>query len=340
MKLPALNAVLDKRRMALARARFKAWWEGEEFDAAAAEAALAAVPEAEVSDADLFDAPHVDLPARFTALRSLWGEDRIMPGDETSEALQPARIGVPGDGVLAILGPGHAAPILAVAGAHPGKIAAFEWRDETRTLCETALERAQLGERVSLAPIDLDTMHFVAGVYDGLWSVDDFTYADHASGLGHQIAKALKPGAAAVIETYVAEPDAPLAPSFATAFAEPHLRSHAQLCEIFHDCGLRLEADDDITSEHIALGRQGFKRLEAALASAADGGLDVFALREIAWEAESWRARLRALAQRRLRRFQFVVRKPGADAPPAEALNDFERIQQAIDRAVEDNKND
>ena len=36
----ALKGLFDKRKVALARARFHAWWEGEAFDEAAAQAAI------------------------------------------------------------------------------------------------------------------------------------------------------------------------------------------------------------------------------------------------------------------------------------------------------------
>jgi hypothetical protein len=44
--------------------------------------------------------------------------------------------------------------------------------------------------------------------------------------------------------------------------------------------------------------------------------LDVAAVRELAWEAGAWRARLRMLSQRRLERRRFVLRKPAEAAQP------------------------
>lgn len=346
MKLPALNAVLDKRQLALARARFKAWWEGEEFDLAATEAALDALapegeaprandaaPAPEAPDPALFETPRPQLPPRFDALARFWGPDRLGPGDDTTEALLPARIGVYDGGVLAIIGAGLAAPILNAAKSYPGRIAVFEWRDETRALCEQAIKYADLGERVSMAPVDLDTLRFIPDVYDGVWSIDDLTFAAHPVGVINQVARALKPGAAAMFETYVAEPNMPLAPAFATAFAETHLRAHSVLCDLFHDSGLRLEGDDDVTADHIMLAREGFKRLEASLAEAAGGGVSVLTLREIAWEAEAWRARIRLMTQKRLRRYLFTVRKPDGDAA-AERDDSFEKVQALIDRTT------
>jgi hypothetical protein len=69
--------------------------------------------------------------ARLQALAILWGDDRVRPGDATADKLEPARIGLAAEGVLAVLGPGLAGPMVAVAAAHPGKIEVFEWREET-----------------------------------------------------------------------------------------------------------------------------------------------------------------------------------------------------------------
>ena len=134
--MAALNALFDKRRLALTRAKFRAWWDGSAFNEETAlaeiEASLAAAND-EVGGADdeLFDLPPFEPSARLIALSTLWGDDRIRPGDYTADKLEPARIGLAPDGVLALLGPGHLGPVAAVAAAHPGKIEVFEWREET-----------------------------------------------------------------------------------------------------------------------------------------------------------------------------------------------------------------
>ncbi len=92
-----LNALFDKRRLALTRARLRAWWEGDDFDEAAAIAALdLAANSNEPGDAEseLFDEPEFELPARLTALSLIWGEGRVRPGDDALDGLEPARIGI------------------------------------------------------------------------------------------------------------------------------------------------------------------------------------------------------------------------------------------------------
>lgn len=314
----ALKALFDKRKMALARARFHAWWEGEPFDEAAALAAIEAAanddakPEAGGADEELFDAPPFDMPPRLTALAALWGEGRVRPGDDASDGLEPARLGIAPDGVLAVLGPGLEATLAAIAGAHRGKIEVFEWRDETFEALKHGVAKAKLDERIGLARIDLEAHVFPLAFYDGLLSIDDFAYCGHPPHLALQVVKCLKPGAAAVVECYVGLPCAEYSTAFASSFAEPQIKAHGDLLQIFADAGLTLESDEDLTEEFLELARQGFKRLGDVLTK--DAKLEVAAAQELAWEAQAWRMRMKLLAQRRLERRRFILRRPAEAA--------------------------
>lgn len=325
MAVPVLKSLFDKRERALAGARFRAWWDGAEFDQ---EAALKAIeenlanPPGEDADDALFDPLPFDMPPRLAALSTVWGEGRLRPGDSTSEALEPARIGIAADGVLALLGAGLSAPVSAVASAHPGKIEVFEWRDESLEALKHGVRVAKLEARVSVARIDLDAHVWPAASYDGILSIDDFAYAGHPPHLAHQLFKCLKPGACAVVETYVGFPSPDLATAFASSFAEPQIRAHGDVLQYLKDVGFALENDEDLTAEFLDLARQGFKRLGEALGASA--GIEPAVARELAWEAEAWRVRLKLLTQRRLERRRFVLRRPGAETeakaePAAEA---------------------
>lgn len=314
--MAALNALFDKRRLALTRAKLAAWWEGAEFDEEAAKAAIEAslAPSNENDDgldaaeAELFDAPAYELPPRLKALAMLWGEGRVRPGDSTADQLEPARIGLAPEGVLAVLGPGLIGSLEAVAGAHAGKIEVFEWREETIDALKHSVETGALAERVSVTRIDLEAHVFTPASFDGLLSTDDFAYCSYPPHLAQQIMKALKPGACAVVESYVGVKSDDLATAFASSFAEPHIRAHKDLVQFFKDTGLRVEADEDLTVEFLETARAAFKELGAKLTEA--GSLEPASARELAWESEAWRMRLKMLAQRRLERRRFVLRRP------------------------------
>lgn len=318
--MAGLNALFDKRRLALARARIHAWWEGEEFDEAAAEAAFEAAREAQATaDAQaaienaLFDAPPFELPGRLVALGLLWGEGRIRPGEAAVEAELVARLGIGEGGALAVLGPGLEGPLAAMSTVHPGRIEAFEWREETFAALEHGVVQAELGARVALSRIDLESHVFAQSIYDGLLSIDDFAYCSFPPHLAQQILKCLKPGARAIAECYVGEPSPALATAFASSFAEPQIRPASDLTRVFGDTGFVIEAEEDVTDPFLAAARAGFKRLGESLNQA--GGLSVAAAQELAWEAQAWRARMSLLAQRRLERRRFVLQRPQAGSP-------------------------
>jgi len=316
--MSAKKALFDKKSVALTRAKLRAWWEGEQFNEEAAvaeiEAKLAAEPaanDAADTEAELFDAPEYELPARLQALAVLWGDDRVRPGDATADKLEPARVGLAPEGVLAVLGPGLAGPMVAVAAAHPGKIEVFEWREETFEALKHGLSQAKLDERVTASRIDLEAHVFTPGAYDGLLSIDDFAYCGYPPHLAQQIMKCLKPDACAVVECYVGLKSPELATAFASSFAEPQIRAHGDILQFFADAGLALEEDEDMTDDFLFTARAAFKQLGERLAAA--GALEVAVARELAWEAEAWRMRLQLLATRRLERRRFILRKPADD---------------------------
>lgn len=311
----ALNALFDKRRLARTRARLRAWWDGETFDEEAFKAEQANESELGGADDALFEPPPYDMPPRLAALGVIWGEDRVRPGDDTADALEPARLGVAPDGRVAVLGPGMVGPLAAFAGAHAGPIEVFEWREETVEALKYGVAKAKLDGRVSVTRVDLEAHVWTPGAFDGLWSVDDFAYCSFPPHLAQQIMKCLKPGACAVVESYVGLPCAELATAFASSFAEPQIRAHGDVLQVFKDTGFTVESDEDLTEEFLDTARQSLLRLGSRLADPSK--LDVAAARELAWEVEAWRMRLRLLGQRRLERRRLTLRKPADTAAPA-----------------------
>lgn len=319
----AIKTLFDKRQRALRRAKFRAWWNGDDFNEEAAVAEIEAKLSGEAAndtgaEAELFDEPEYELPPRLSALATLWGDGRVRPGDATFDGLEPARLGLAPEGLLAVLGPGLAAPVIALADAHAGKIEVFEWREETLEALKHGVAKANLADRVSVSRIDLEAHVFAPNGYDGLLSTDDFAYCGYPPHLAQQVMKCLKPGACAVIETYVGlRNDEELKTAFASSFAEPQVRAHGDILQFCTDAGLTLEADEDLTDEFLSMARDAFKALGERLTQG--GALEPAAARELAWEAEAWRVRLKLLAQRRLERRRFILRKPAQDAANAKA---------------------
>lgn len=340
MKLPALPApairspvrlgsLIDAERAALLRAKFLAWWDGKDFDlqayeeeraVRAAEAGAAANDTAKpaprptkavAQESDLFDAPAGPEAARITALGQVWGAGRIMPGDDDDERLSLARLGAQAGAALAIIGPGGGASVKAIAKAHVGPVTVFEWREEARPALIIAAKRIERSSPVIVTPFELDAFSPPSAKFDGVISFDEFSFVKDAETFGRQLAKMLTPGGVALVETYCKSGEPDLREAFSSAFAEPTMVSADALLDTLFEAGLRVDSQDDVTDDHLRHARAAFRRLSQTLESA--GGLEAAVAREIAWEAEAWRARVALLSKRAVQRRLFVLsRRPDA----------------------------
>jgi SAM-dependent methyltransferase len=289
--------LMDKRALALAGAKFRAWWEGAPYDEAAALAALDKPAEPEHADVanDLFDTP---ADPRLSALQRIWGEGRL--GPESAPALVEAGEGA----AVALIGPGLASVVAPYAGY--ATIYVHEWRSETLEPLKAGLMTSGL-ERAQPAAFDMDLTNLPAEVCDAVVSFDEFTYAANPMRLALQIARSLKPGAKAVVETYAGAAGQDIASAFASAFAEPQLHPRNTLLHAMNEAGLDVEADEDISLAHAAAARKAFETFTER--SAALKPPTAIELREIGWEITTWRARLHALALGRIQRHRFVVHR-------------------------------
>jgi hypothetical protein len=303
-KLPSL-ALPSKYDLALAKAKFTAWWNGQEFDAAT----VPAPAEADTAADDLlFDGNDpTETDPRLVGLQRFWGDGRLMPGDAAAEALLPVQLGVSASGALGVFGPGLAAPVGALAVAHPGTLRVFEWRDGAVQGLTAGFAKAGLTGRVRAQAFDLETSAVESESLDGAICFDAFSYCGHPARLAVQLAKALKPGCGAVLETYCGAAGPHLAPAFASAYLEPQILTQETLAAQLFEAGLRIESDLDITAEHLDLAKNGLRRLAETLGRGKP--ISALALREIAWEAETWQARRPLLAAGALSRRQLHVIK-------------------------------
>ena len=112
--------------IARARAALHAWWEGYEyedpvrFDGFDDEAPDPHGVTYVASDA-VDEPPPYRPPPKVVALDMMWGENRFRPGDAAFDAETTARLKLGPDSVLAMMGPGLAAPVIVAALQHEGK---------------------------------------------------------------------------------------------------------------------------------------------------------------------------------------------------------------------------
>jgi SAM-dependent methyltransferase len=297
----AATKTASEKKPSLGAAKLRAWWEGESFDAAAylaaQEAAANAAPAAEPDlTNDLFDAPRDE---RLEALQKLWGAGRIAP------PLSPdafAALALPETPDVVLLGPGLYGDVGAFLGAKAVKL--LEWRSETRATLSAA---AAPNANVSVEALDLDVTTLPAEAFDGLVSFDDFSYAANPTRLALQIARTLKPGAKAWIETYTGGPDADFDAAFASAFAEPQIHQQSAIAQALTEAGLDIDSDEDISAAHVQAVRAAFAAFSEK--ATAMGALAPREAQELSWETQTWRKRLTLLVQARLQRRKFLVHR-------------------------------
>lgn len=348
MKLPAvplpaalspdrIATLFDAEKAALAHAKFLAWWDGVDFDPdgfaqkraealAAAQAAPKPLkkakgektnkavaeakppPPAGAQEQDLFEAPLEPDPPRVEALSKVWGKGRGFPVHEDDERDLIASLALEPGGALCLIGTGGAGAVKAAMRVHAGLIMAYEWRSEIVPNWRAQVGRLEHTAGLTARGFELDSFLPAPDAYDGVISFDELTYASRPSRFCQQIMRTLKPGGAAILETYCRRGSPDLRAAFATGFAEPALLEADVLVDTLYEAGLQLEANDDVTDDHIRLVRESFKRLSGVLESSP--GLAPEVAREIAWEAEAWRARLGLLVKRDISRRRLLVMKP------------------------------
>jgi hypothetical protein len=327
--------------------RFGAWWNGKEYvapppsedapDSAPAEKApkpekaekpVAAVPAAEPAPAE--DSAAIAQPSeiRLKALSTIWGEGRFTPGSHELETrlLDPLFEGADKVGDIGFIGADAA--LLRAASARTGrKLVAVEWR----TACIAELQQCP---GVEVVASDLDRPKgFADGSLEGLVSIEAFAYADHKAGLVNRAHRALSAtGCWVFLDTTRTTNKTPPA-AFASAWAEPQVTTDTDIENLLTMTGFKSVTKVSATEEMLYAARAGYARLAYALEEAATGGFKgregALFLQELAWEAQSWRARCRAFEGGALHANLWIARKtapkpvisrePGLD-PVAEAL--------------------
>jgi hypothetical protein len=309
--------------------RFGAWWSGRDYvppapDAEgeakpgepAAQPAAKAAPEPEVKaeKVEKLDKPEAVDPAeepaakaapafepaegthiRIKALETLWGEGRLAPGSFSLDtkiidtllelADKPGDIGFIGaDGAL----------LNAFAAQSDRKALATEWR----AACVERLTELVPSAVVTAGDVDRPR-GFADGSLPAVASVEAFAYADHKAGLVGRVHRALdEKGRWVFLDTTRTTNKTP-AQAFASAWAEPQLATSDEIEELLKLAGFKTVQKVAVTTLVLAAARQGYANLAQVLENAAQSGFTgregALFLQELAWEAQSWRARCRAL---------------------------------------------
>lgn len=232
---------------------------------------------------------------RIRALETLWGEGRLAPG---SFALDTRLI----DATLELAnGPGD----IGFIGADGGLLSTFagqsgrralvsEWRGE----CVARLAESAPNAVVTTGEVDRPR-GFADGSLPAILSIEAFAFADHKAGLVGRVVRALDDkGRWVFLDTTRRTKKTP-PQAFASAWAEPQLATDQEIEELLQLAGFKTVRKVSANALVLQAARQGYAQLAQVLEDAASNGLTgregALFLQELAWEAQSWRARTRAI---------------------------------------------
>lgn len=248
--------------------------------------------------------------SRIAALETLWGEGRFSPG--SSELYARLTDGMKSSGGEALFGiingdPALTQQIMAASGARP---VVADWRSPCLSRFRESFPR------FDVLYGDLDRPIFQTGSLSLVVSTDAFVYSDHKAGLALRIMRSLAPGGQwIVLDTVRVKATGNIAPAYASAWGEPQLIEEEDIREICETAGFRFSGhSDDVSGDVIQASRKAFERF-------GEGALDIMGdrlksvdktayMQELAWEAETWKWRQRALAGDFIHMKVWKFRKP------------------------------
>jgi hypothetical protein len=339
--------------------RFGAWWNGRDYvppveGDAAPEAPPAAKPVAVKPAApapapepvpELPPAPIAELPAapaapsaavaldggeiRIRALETLWGEGRLSPG---SFALDTRMIDAALEladrpGAVGFIG-ADASLLNAFAAQSDRKPIATEWR----SACVSRLNELVANAAVSVGEVDRPR-GFEDGSLPAVISVEAFAYSDHKSGLVGRVFRALDAGGRWVFLDTTRSTKKTPPQAFASAWAEPLLSTNDEIEELLQLAGFKTVRRISVADLVLSAAKQGYANLSQVVESAADTGLTgregALFLQELAWEAQSWRARMRAIEGGALEMNLWVADRTEQQGPLSIALDQMVRPDDA-----------
>ena len=264
-----------------------------------------AKPEAPAVESIDVGPPLADLPrqtaqlngeaVRIRALETLWGEGRLAPG---SFALDTRIIDLALEladrpGMAGFIG-ADAALINAFMAVSDRKTVATEWRPA----CVARLNELAGNAIVMLGEVDRPR-GFEEGSLPAIVSIEAFAYADHKAGLVGRVCRALDAGGRWVFLDTTRRTKKTPPQAFASAWAEPQLATNDEIEELLQLAGFKTVRRASVADLILAAAKQGYANLAQMVESSATAGLSgregALFLQELAWEAQSWRARIRAL---------------------------------------------
>jgi len=306
--------------------RLGAWWSGrdyvppvggegaptEEKPATKADAPKAEPPKADAAkeparaEAPVSIAPIPETPApaaapldggeiRIRALETLWGEGRLSPGSFALDThmIDAALELADRPGSIGFIG-ADASLLNAFTAQSDRKPIANEWRGA----CVSRLNQLVANAAFTVSEVDRPR-GFQDGALPAIVTVEAFAYADHKAGLVGRVFRALDAGGRWVFVDTTRRTKKTPPQAFASAWAEPQLSTNDEIEELLTLAGFKTIRRVSVADLVLVSAKQGYANLSQVIESASSSGLSgregALFLQELAWEAQSWRARMRAI---------------------------------------------
>ena len=340
--------------------RLGAWWSGRDYvpplegEAAASEdkpAARADAPKAEAAKAPVTPEPApaeppvsiAPIPAkpapaappvdggevRIRALETLWGEGRLSPGSFALDThmIDAALELADRSGAIGFIG-ADASLLNAFAAQSDRKPIANEWR----AACVSRLNQLVANAAFTVSEVDRPR-GFQDGALPAIVSVEAFAYSDHKAGLVGRVFRALDAGGRWVFVDTTRRTKKTPPQAFASAWAEPQLATNDEIEELLALAGFKTIRRASVADLVLSAAKQGYANLTQVVESTAGSGLSgregALFLQELAWEAQSWRARMRALEGGALEMNLWVADRSEQQGPLKIALDQLIRPDDA-----------
>ncbi len=296
--------------------RLKAWWNGEEASPDIIEQAV----RKHLAERAMIRAAgtQVDVPARVKALQLAWGDGRIMAGLPQEGATDLALLGLPPHSKIALIGGGVSEPAMELIRDGDHTVVMYEWRGACLAPARRRVAVAGLADRVQVESFDLDAGLLPDDTFDAVISREELAFCFEKKRLVRRIYQGLKPGGAWLGHELTGLAGCVNPTAFATAWADPQLWDEDALKATFDERGFVIVSEEDESDALRKALRAGLEKLADAVdvlarqANSPDAE-PLLQLKELGWEAEATRARARSLADGTLRRWRFLLRKPGGD---------------------------
>lgn len=232
---------------------------------------------------------------RIRALETLWGDGRLSPGSFALDTriIDAALELADRSGDIGFIG-GDGALLNAFVAQSDRKPIATEWR----RACVTRISELVPSATITSGEVDRPR-GFEDGSLPAIVSVEAFAYADHKAGLVGRVFRALdSKGRWVFLDTTRRTKKTP-PQAFASAWAEPQLATNDEIEELLKLAGFKSVRRIPAADLVLSAAKQGYANLAQVLQDASSTGLagreGALFLQELAWEAQSWRARTRAL---------------------------------------------